>query len=57
MHGNAPYLDGAYASFGKVVKGMDIVDSICSDANPTDDNGTIPSEVQPVITSIKIIEE
>lgn len=57
MHSDAPYLDGAYASFGKVVKGMDIVDSICSDANPTDDNGTIPSEVQPVITSIKIIEE
>lgn len=54
MHADAAYLDGAYAAFGKVISGMDVVDSICIDANPTDDNGTIPSEVQPVITSIVI---
>lgn len=28
MHKNAPHLDGAYAAFGKVTKGMDVVDSI-----------------------------
>lgn len=28
MHKNAPHLDGAYAAFGKVVEGMDIVDKI-----------------------------
>ena len=28
MHENAPHLDGQYASFGKVVEGLDIVDKI-----------------------------
>ncbi len=30
MHRNAPYLDGNYAAFGKVVSGMDTVDEIAS---------------------------
>lgn len=36
MHKDAPHLDGAYAAFGKVVEGMDIVDKIAS--VPTDYN-------------------
>ncbi len=28
MHKDAPYLDGQYAAFGKVVSGMDVVDEI-----------------------------
>ena len=28
MHKNAPHLDGAYAAFGKVIEGMDIVNKI-----------------------------
>ena len=28
MHKNAPHLDGQYASFGKVIEGMDVVDEI-----------------------------
>ncbi len=28
MHEDAPHLDGQYASFGKVVEGMDVVDEI-----------------------------
>lgn len=28
MHDDAPYLDGQYAAFGKVVEGMDVVDEI-----------------------------
>ncbi len=28
MHKDAPHLDGAYAAFGKVVAGMDVVDEI-----------------------------
>ena len=28
MHKDAPHLDGAYAAFGKITEGMDIVDKI-----------------------------
>ena len=28
MHEDAPHLDGAYAAFGRVVEGMDVVDEI-----------------------------
>lgn len=28
MHKNSPHLDGAYAAFGKVTEGMDVVDKI-----------------------------
>ena len=47
-------LDGKYAAFGHVVSGMEVVDQVCADARPTDNNGTIPKAQQPVITSITI---
>ena len=50
------FLDGDYAAFGRVTEGMDVVDAVCADAQPTDDNGTIPPEAQPVIRSITIQE-
>ena len=56
MVGDAPWLDGQYAAFGKVTEGMDIVLQIAEDARPTDDNGTIAPEQQPVIESITIVE-
>ena len=34
MHADAPHLDGAYAAFGHVTEGMDVVDEIA--AIPTD---------------------
>ena len=34
MHQNAPHLDGQYAAFGKVTRGMEVVDEIAS--IPTD---------------------
>lgn len=57
MHKDAPSLDGQYAAFGKVTEGMDVVDKIASEAKPTDNNGTIPKDAQPVINTIRIIEE
>ena len=30
MHKNAPHLDGAYAAFGKVIEGQDIVNKIAT---------------------------
>lgn len=53
---DSPHLNGGYAVFGYVTEGMDIVDSVCRDANPVDNNGTIPKSAQPVIESIKIKE-
>lgn len=50
MHDNAAHLDGNYAAFGRVIAGMDTVDSICENAHVTDSNGTVPKEDQPVIT-------
>jgi peptidyl-prolyl cis-trans isomerase B (cyclophilin B) len=53
---DSEFLDGEYAAFGHVTEGQDIVDKIAKDAEPIDDNGTIPKENQPVITSIKITD-
>ena len=50
------YLDGQYAGFGTVTKGMDIVDQICQDTPVEDNNGTVKKENQPVIESVKIVE-
>ena len=56
-HENSDFLDGDYAAFGIVTSGIDVVDAVCSSAEPTDDNGTIPAEAQPVIKSVKIRTE
>lgn len=57
VHEDSTFLDGQYAAFGYVTEGMDIVDTICTEAKPTDKNGTIPAEEQPVMTSVKIRTE
>ena len=49
-------LAGGLAAFGVVTKGMSVVDKICEDAQPTDNNGTIPKDKQPVIEKITINE-
>ena len=56
VHEDSTFLDGDYAGFGHVTEGMDVVDAICKDAKPTDDNGTIKPEEQPVIESITIVD-
>lgn len=53
---DSTFLDGDYAAFGEVTSGMDVVDAICKDAKPTDDNGTIPADQQPVIEYIKVLD-
>ncbi len=52
-----PSLDGLYASFGKVIKGIEIVDKICKETKVEDDNGTTLKENQPVITKVYIVDE
>lgn len=58
VHEDSEFLDGSYAVFGYVTEGIEIVDQICEESQPTDNNGTIPREEQPVITKITIrVEE
>ena len=54
---DATFLDGNYAAFGHVTEGIEVVEKIAKDAKPIDDNGTIPKDQQPVITSVVIAEE
>lgn len=56
MVGDADWLDGEYAAFGHVTEGLDIALKIASDAVPVDNNGTIPSDEQPVIESIRVTD-
>lgn len=53
---DSTFLDGQYACFGYVTDGMDVVDAICKDVKPVDDNGTVPKQDQPVIESIEVID-
>ena len=55
-HADSTFLDGQYACFGYVTDGMGVVDAVCEAAQPTDDNGTIPADQQPVITAIRVID-
>ncbi|MBP3651754.1 MAG: peptidylprolyl isomerase [Clostridia bacterium] len=57
MHADADYLDGQYAAFGRVLSGIEVVDAICESTPVTDGNGSVAAENQPVITSIRRIEE
>lgn len=54
VHEDSVSLDGQYAVFGYVTEGIDVVDLVCTTAEPIDDNGLIASDEQPVITSITI---
>lgn len=51
MHADAPYLDGQYAAFGKVINGIEVVDQIAS--VPTDENDRPLEEVK--IQSIEVL--
>jgi peptidyl-prolyl cis-trans isomerase B (cyclophilin B) len=56
VHEDSVFLDKQYAAFGKVLSGMEIVDEICKNVQPIDDNGTVPFAHQPVIETITIIK-
>lgn len=56
VHEDSTFLDGQYAAFGTVTEGIEVVDAICEAVAVEDDNGTVLTENQPVINSVKIIE-
>ena len=42
MHEDAPHLDGAYAAFGHVAEGMDVVDEIAAVRTNRGDKPLVP---------------
>ena len=48
MHKNAPHLDGQYASFGKVIEGMDIVNKIAECDTDATDKPLVPQIMKSV---------
>ncbi len=56
VHEDSTFLDGEYAAFGHVTEGIEIVDQICKDTPVQDDDGTVLTDDQPVITSVKVID-
>ena len=53
---DSTFLDGAYAAFGHVTGGMDVVEQIAGDARPIDSNGTIPADQQPVMERVTVLD-
>lgn len=59
MHEDSTFLDGQYAAFGKVVEGMDVIDSVASvecSYSMMDRANTTPIE-PPVMEYVRVIEE
>ena len=56
VHKDSRYLDGKYACFGYVTDGMDVVDKICQNVKPVDDNGKVNKGDQPVIEKITVVD-
>ncbi len=56
VHQDSIFLDGAYACFGYVTEGMDIVDDICTNTKGGDGNGIIPTGNRPVIETIEVVD-
>ncbi len=56
MHEDDTRLDGQYAAFGRVTKGMDIVDKICKNTPVTDNNGSVLPQNRPIIKEIRIVD-
>ena len=53
MHKDAPHLDGAYASFGRVIEGIEVVDAIAKVRTTPSDRPITPV----VIESVEVIDE
>ena len=48
MHEDAPHLDGAYAAFGKLIEGLDVLDEIASVRTDYNDKPRIPQVMKKV---------
>ena len=48
MHKNSPHLDGAYAAFGKVTEGLDVVDKIACVQTDYNDSPMTPQKISSI---------
>ena len=46
MHKNSPHLDGAYAAFGKLVEGLEVVDKIAQVGTDWSDRPMVPQIIE-----------
>ena len=53
VHHDAPFLDGDYATFGRVIQGLEVVNDLAQTPN-SGPNGQVAFEMMPVIRSITI---
>ncbi|MEF9840000.1 MAG: peptidylprolyl isomerase [Lachnospiraceae bacterium] len=56
MHKNSPHLDGAYAAFGKVIEGLDIVDKIAETKTNRSDQPLEKQQLKSVSVDTKGVE-
>ena len=56
VHADSTSLDGAYAAFGRVVRGMDVVDRLAATPN-SGSNGAVAAADMPIMASITIDSE
>lgn len=52
MHEKAPHLDGAYAAFGKITEGMDVVNKIAETATDYSDRPLDPQVIKKVTVEL-----
>jgi peptidyl-prolyl cis-trans isomerase B (cyclophilin B) len=48
MHKDAPHLDGAYAAFGKITEGMDVVNAIAETTTDYSDRPVVPQMIKKI---------
>ena len=56
VHKDSYFLNGQYAAFGWVTSGIEFVDEICENTPVLDNNGTVKKKKQPVILSVRVVE-
>ena len=58
MHEDAPFLDGQYAAFGRVVSGQDVVDEIATTPTDPSDRPITPQTIKSItLSDDEVVEE
>ena len=56
MHADAPYLDGNYAAFGRVIEGIEVVDAIAGVSTNASDRPLDPQVIRSITVDTKGVE-